>query len=762
MNEQNCVLTEHTFVNNLVILSAEKLGIGSFKENLFTKGMPETCFDFFDWKLLYYAFCKKIIFFYWIYRIRIFSRNLWRKYVPQIKENHLIQQLSTHKFLSISDLAELPSKIKPKYKYISFDIFDTVLFRNIAPDWVPMSQTGLYAALLLKNFNRLASPELINSLRNKYIEQNNAANLVNGLDAEYLLDDIIKKIVEYFNIPESYRTALTNQIVENETERELACMYVNPAFYELLHTLKKEGKKIVLISDMYLSEASIVYILQKLNIYKYVNNIFISSRYKYTKRSGMLYQIVLKELKINNKQIIHIGDNLHSDVKMAREQGIYSLWYHDTINEQRKKTLSQYSQNEINLTDYIKSLLPEYDETFYGYIRKYFGVDNCNFVFKLMIDSQLLGIECLYFLERDGNIYKEIFETLQTKIILFKNIQFPELKLLKLSRKDTACLLDLNNLPLLIEHVNKVNPPKHFSIKHFIGCFGILPTDIPENIYNEILEHNSSEAYLKKIYSSSIKPILNMRQKKVVDFLKNKGFYQYSKIGLVDIGWGGTSQKDITAHIIDQKLHMSCYGFYYACDERIKELPGNYYFYHNACNLLYGYSLLEFVVKSYTSSKSEIKQASENYPALKATLRKNFIARKAILDSADEFCVLVNQYALTVNNISLYSQPSIIEFIQNPPVKFVNYIKDVFFSLDRKVNDSYIPLIDKINNFHDLQEQYLNAQWVQGSKVISNIYDFSHLKKNRFLAKIGQKHPYIVRAIKSVYYIRKLRKKAKL
>lgn len=758
INKENRKLTEHSFVNNFVILSRGQLGIESFKEDLFLKGIPENCFTYLDWKLLYYGFCKHFIPAYWVYRIKISSNNLWRVSKRIIARNGIIKDIVKKMYPTVSNLKDVKKKIqKNNCEIVSFDIFDTILFRRIAPDWVPMSQSGLYGAFLLKKYNRLCSPELFNKLRDKYVEKNNTSNLAHGLDAEYTLENVVKCIVEYFNIPESDRQEIIEKITENEVERELSVLCINPEVPELFEYLKKIGKKIVLTSDMYLSQNSIEKILANFSITNYIDYICMSSSFSYTKKSGKLYKKLLEELKVSPNKIMHIGDNFYSDIKMARKEGIYSVWYHNIKNEQRKKFLSKCIENNLDISNLIKSILPVYNNDFYGYIRKYLGLDICNFVHKLMIDSLLLNVDCLFFLERDGNIYKDLFEKLSLNILLFKNVISPDLKLLKLSRKDTACLLDLNNFPLLIDHINKVNPPSHFSILHFIGCFGITEHDISPDLYHEILKHNESEKYLLNIYASCIKPLLIKRQQEVIEYLNKKGFYEYSKIGLVDIGWGGTSQKDIQAHIIDRKLNMECYGFYYACDERIKELPGNYYFYHHAENLLFGYSFLEFAIKQYTSEKEEIEKLSRINPQLSETLHKNYISRQAILDSAEEYSVLVNQYALTINNIATYTKPTIIGFIQHPPKEFINMIKNIYFSLDRKVGDDYILLVDKIKNSQALNEQYCNAQWVQGSKVLSNFYDFSRLKKYYLFKKIGNRFPFLPRLIKKLYFYRKFK-----
>lgn len=57
--------------------------------------------------------------------------------------------------------------------------------------------------------------------------------------------------------------------------------------------------------------------------------LFISSEERETKRSGKLFQILLKKLNVPAAQVLHIGDDDNNDIYQAMNNGIDSLerWY---------------------------------------------------------------------------------------------------------------------------------------------------------------------------------------------------------------------------------------------------------------------------------------------------------------------------------------------------------------------------------------------------------------------------------------------------
>ena len=90
---------------------------------------------------------------------------------------------------------------------------------------------------------------------------------------------------------------------------------------------KESGKKIIIISDMYLDSSIIEEILQNCGYDLADVPIYVSSEYGKTKRSGNLFRTVLEHEEVEAGKVLHIGDNLISDYLMPKKCGMKSFLY---------------------------------------------------------------------------------------------------------------------------------------------------------------------------------------------------------------------------------------------------------------------------------------------------------------------------------------------------------------------------------------------------------------------------------------------------
>ena len=618
----------------------------------------------------------------------------------------------------INNLTEIKQNDK-EYNVITFDIFDTLLFRNVDPPYIPMSTHGLYTMMLLKRYNKEVTINNINYLRDTFIERVK----LDGKE-EYLLDDATEYILKYYNIDKTKIPELKDFIIDNEVEREINTLYLNDDIMEILEYLKRSNKKIYAISDMYLSKASIIKILKHFDIYKYFDDIYVSSEYGALKHSGKLFKIFMSKENLLPNEFIHIGDNKISDYEVPQTLDIKTLWYNNKTNLERKQKLYNFHINFINrdnILDEYFNISNERPTSFEDFILKNCATDFINYVYELIIDAYDKSIEAIYFLERDGNIFYEIFNILIDKITLFKKIPKIDTYLVKISRKDSACLIDIENPYDVILRADKVNKPQEFSISHVLGNFGLDLDKLSEYINY----HDNDINYFINNYTKIFLPLMKVKQNTILEYIKNNKMFDFNNIALCDIGWGGTIQKDIITAFKNLKIKKTIYGYYYGADSRTYNISKYVYGYHVAENLHFGYSLLEFLIKKY-----------ENIPqdkTLNDTYYLNKTSYNTILKQTDLFAQNINKYCLLPYIIKPYSQSRIIKFIKEPDINFLNLVTNVYFSLDRKIGDSYLKLIDKINNNKDIIDMTKNAQWVEGSIKYSNISNINNF--NIYISK---------------------------
>ena len=158
-----------------------------------------------------------------------------------------------------------------KCKYVFFDIFDTIVERSINPEHTKK----IWANYLVKRLDLNMSITDLYTLRNKIEYELGENNCNKGLDWEFAyseLTDALYEIIKPTQTKEEFEQIATDIEVEVE-------MNVQTTFDDIvkeIKTLKKEGKKIYCISDMYLSKRMIESIFEKHQILDLFEYIYVS------------------------------------------------------------------------------------------------------------------------------------------------------------------------------------------------------------------------------------------------------------------------------------------------------------------------------------------------------------------------------------------------------------------------------------------------------------------------------------------------------
>ncbi|MGQ8873601.1 HAD-IA family hydrolase [Paenibacillus sp. TSA_86.1] len=221
------------------------------------------------------------------------------------------------------ELEEIKKKIwRSDYEYISFDFFDTLITR---PFYRP---TDLFY-LLDKRFEQ--ETQLSISFQQVRIDAEIATRaLIQKQHPEYQ-DITIDEIYEYIQDVYGISADICNTL--KEEERNLEIKFTNPrkTISELYQFALYAGKKIIIVSDMYLDEKTITRLLAK-NGYADYQKIFLSSKERVLKHTGDLFRKVLDDLQVEPNRMLHLGDNYHSDILKAGELGIHTAFIPRTIN----------------------------------------------------------------------------------------------------------------------------------------------------------------------------------------------------------------------------------------------------------------------------------------------------------------------------------------------------------------------------------------------------------------------------------------------
>jgi predicted HAD superfamily hydrolase len=137
---------------------------------------------------------------------------------------------------------------------------------------------------------------------------------------EVTLDEIYQELGRMLGLDE--RSVQSLQAIELACER--AVLTPLASGQRRYQAACAAGKRIILISDTYFSENFVTDLVHRLG-YGGVERIYLSSTWGKTKREGSLYDVVLQDLACAPRQLLHLGDNQHSDITLALGRGSRTL-----------------------------------------------------------------------------------------------------------------------------------------------------------------------------------------------------------------------------------------------------------------------------------------------------------------------------------------------------------------------------------------------------------------------------------------------------
>ena len=325
-------------------------------------------------------------------------RFLGREQKLEIYENKTLpvaeseSSLARKKLLPPSGLAD---KLK-KFDVISFDIFDTLIFR-------PFSEPADLFYLLgekldLPDFRRIR-------MEQEWLAREECKEQHGHM--EVTLEEIWNRIEKEVGLS-------ADEGITAEKELEKKYCFANPYMKTVYEELKASGCRIIIISDMYLPAEFEKELLASCG-YTGFECLYVSCEYKASKSDGKLYAQVKKDLGADLRYA-HVGDNPASDLRMAAKAGFQTFIY-PNVN---RMTASYRSQDMspiiggayrgiVNNRIYcgLQTYSMEYE---YGFIcGGLFVLGYCRFIHDYCRTN---NVDKLLFLARDGDILKQAYDEL--------------------------------------------------------------------------------------------------------------------------------------------------------------------------------------------------------------------------------------------------------------------------------------------------------------------------------------------------------------
>lgn len=518
-------------------------------------------------------------------------------------------------------------QISNKYKYVSFDVFDTLIVRDV------LSPIDVFKIVEI-NLKQKGISKIDNFVEKRILAQKKA--IAQNNDSEE-----ISLYHIYSNIPFDSKEE-RNKVYQEEINAENLVCKPNPELVNILPKLKEDGKKIIITSDMYLGKDVIAQILERFNIpYDFL---FVSSNIGLRKSSGRLFKYILSSLRINKNEIIHIGDNFKSDYIAPKIVGISAIRY------KRNKPLYIDSIKDIhnlssNIIQAVKINGSGAHSDYYQIGYNYLGPLLVGFCHWLVSEMKHENMENPWFLARDGYIMQKAFKILYPSYtsdyvyVSRRSLTVPRLSKAK-SWRD------------IINTVGYIK--RNETWKDLLHKLGFYENETFSDKLKELYGENvSKEELLSGKYDNVLTSLIptiykiaeeeNYEVKQYLDRLSKN-----SVIPLVDIGWYGTIQKSMRTLITSDKRIK---GYYLGILEKEGyeniEAKGYIYDYHSHNNvfdekLIYGFNGL--IESFFTANHGSCKNYKEGSPILEEWESCNWNVINDIHNGALQFCSRIKSY----------------------------------------------------------------------------------------------------------------------
>lgn len=441
-------------------------------------------------------------------------------------------------------------------KIVSFDLFDTLIFRKVMdPNY---AFRGLKKNKLLKSL--YSDADQFFSIRKSY--EIKARRYLSKNKEDVTLEDIYS----FSKLDKKTINKLINIELKNENNLLIPNNHLS-YWIEFAHSL---DKKIIIISDIYYSYEQLSDIaFSKIKNFKLISNVYISSEIKKLKKTGNLFKHVLEKENVNPSEVVHIGDNITSDFNVPKNLGLRTIHYGSTKFSnnihQREKYFIKNRINDIQLLRTIsivrrKNFSNNIEGTYFDLGSYVFGPvlnDFCKWIFGISKKNNISQINCItregYFFNNILNFYKQLHN--QFNYVSINNIAASRASLFIPSFESD----DLIPKNLVYDDLTVSDVYSLFRIK----CLN--------NKINEFSNYSFIKSYYKKIDDNLLCNIIekdlrnncdqiisncNIQLNLFVKYLNQIGFNPNSI--LFDFGGSGSILHAINSILKDRKPKINC------------------------------------------------------------------------------------------------------------------------------------------------------------------------------------------------------------
>lgn len=204
-------------------------------------------------------------------------------------------------------------------RIVSVDIFDTLLLRTTKPEFARFLDIGIRQLAALRRsglaVNLGAKDLLVVRLLAAQAAYRNTEHVGGVREARYA--EIAGILLKACGLPMS--ADLIKLLAQEELSFEAEHLTPNLLLVDILGKARRKGRRVIGISDMYLSAEQIALLLHLKHLDGLLDTVYSSADFGYGKSATVLYTKVLELEEAEPAAMVHCGDNRVSDYEHAQK-----------------------------------------------------------------------------------------------------------------------------------------------------------------------------------------------------------------------------------------------------------------------------------------------------------------------------------------------------------------------------------------------------------------------------------------------------------
>ena len=496
-------------------------------------------------------------------------------------------------FQTVDKLLSRADRLLDEIDVVSFDRFDTLLIRRLHdPDLVKVP-----VARLLSSWAGDAGIDIswqeVQEVRDEVEAAQREEAGKSHPDHEAHYPTVMKATIEKV-LGQPCTESQLKEVTDYELKMENAMLVPRAKFVQWMEKVHGSGKRILIISDMYLPSDHLKVLVDHAGMGGYVEKIISSADSFKAKASGHGYELVQEELGLEPSRWLHLGDNPISDGLRAAEKGIHALVLQDHEEFRRKAIAARYYFYSRSRAYWrgraVQQLMAPHEAE--NIDRSHLYCEGYNFIGPLIcMFVQMVAEYCrennitkIFFLSREGWIFKQVWE--KTMPYLFPDQKLPEIEYLYVSRLALAGA-SCSEQGLTPDNVRIVFlPPGNRDFRDVCRIFNLDIEALEPHLGRHDLQQDTAlsplhtgfdpehswrlEKLLKdELFQDEIKRQTREQNDALQKYLRGAGFYDHSDVALVDIGWLGTIQRFFYEAVKHHDAKPVCHGLLFGATRGI-------------------------------------------------------------------------------------------------------------------------------------------------------------------------------------------------